>query len=62
MNNHGQKETFMIELEFSYADCRFVETIEDGSEVVDWSDLGHAINYSARVYQEEEERIEACMA
>lgn len=52
----------MIELEFSYDECRFVETIEDDSEIVDWSDLGHAINYSARVYQEEEERIEACMA
>lgn len=53
----------MIELEFSYEDCKFIETIDNtDDDVVDWSDLGHAINYSVSVYQEEEERIEACMA
>ena len=62
MNNHGQKETFMIELEFSYDGCKFVETIDNESDVVDWSDLGHPINWSMHVYQEEEDRIEACMA
>lgn len=51
-----------MELEFSYADCKFIETIDNSDDVVDWSDLGHAINYSMRVYQEEEERIEACIA
>ena len=52
----------MIELEFSYDECRFVETIDNESDVVDWSDLGHPINWSIYVYQEEEERIEACIA
>lgn len=61
MNNHGRKETFMI-LEFSYADCKFIETVDDSNDVVDWSDLGHSINWSLKVYQEEDERIEACMA
>ena len=51
-----------LELEFSYADCRFVETIDNSDDVVDWSDLGHAINYSVEVYMEEEERIAACTA
>lgn len=61
MNNHGRKETFMI-LEFSYENCKFIETIDNESDVVDWSDLGHPINWSMHVYQEEEERIEACTA
>ena len=52
----------MIELEFSYADCKFIETVDDSDDVVDWSDLGHSINWSLKVYQEEDERIEACMA
>ena len=60
MNNHGRKETFMI-LEFSYENCKFIETVDE-CESVDWSDLGHMINWSMKVYQEEEERIEACMA
>ena len=51
-----------MELEFSYDGCKFIETIDNTDDVVDWSDLGHAINYSVSVYQEEEERIEACMA
>ena len=52
----------MIELEFSYDECRFVETVDVSEETVDWSDLGHMINWSMKVYQEEDERIEACMA
>lgn len=52
----------MIELEFSYDECRFVETVDVSEETVDWSDLGHAINWHVRAYMEEEERIEACMA
>lgn len=50
-----------MELEFSYDGCKFIETADD-SETVDWSDLGHAINWHVRAYMEEEERIEACMA
>lgn len=51
-----------MELEFTYENCRFIETIDTADDVVDWSDLGHPINWSIHVYQEEEERIEACMA
>ena len=48
-------------LEFSYENCKFIETVDE-CESVDWSDLGHMINWSMKVYREEEERIEACMA
>lgn len=51
-----------MELEFSYENCRFIETVDADAETVDWSDLGHAINWHVRAYMEEEERIEACMA
>ena len=50
-----------MELEFTYENCRFIETVDASEETVDWSDLGHPINWSMHVYQEEEERIEACM-
>ena len=51
-----------MELEFTYENCRFIETIDTDDDVVDWSDLGHIINWSNKVYMEEDERIEACMA
>lgn len=51
-----------MELEFSYDGCKFIETVDDSDDVVDWSDLGHSINWHVRAYMEEEERIEACMA
>ena len=51
-----------MELEFSYENCRFIETVNVDEETVDWSDLAHAINYSVEVYMEEEERIAAYTA
>lgn len=51
-----------MELEFSYENCRFIETVNADEETVDWSDLAHAINYSVEVYMEEEERIAAYTA
>ena len=62
MNKGGGGGGGGVELEFSYDGCKFVETIDNESDVVDWSDLGHPINWSMHVYQEEEERIEDYMA